>query len=646
MEYIRAVTPRMLARVWSFVALLGLCTLTYCGVYYLRMEGSIDEVHRGIILATLPLVIAVKGLTFPFFRIRVTLPRYLTFHELATLFEAATISSLIVVLLDFLFFSQFNIPRSVIVMDWGATVLTIGGVQAAARCMRERYFPLLRGEHRKRALIVGANDNGAAVLQNVKRTAANYHIVGFVDDDPKLLGTHVGGIPVLGLVSDTCVIARSHGIAEVLVTAGAVPGRKVRGLVEECRAIEADVKMLPSFEQLLNGKVAMRVRDVSIEDLLRREPAKLETDNIRSWLEGRTLMITGSAGSIGSEICRQLLRFGPRRLVLVDRSENGQFMLERELRSVACNVEMQFYIADLTDGVRMRTLLERTEPDVIFHAAAYKHVPLMEVNPGEAVKNNIFGTRQLADLADEFGLEAFVMISTDKAVNPTSVMGACKRVAEMYVQSLAETSQCRFVTVRFGNVLDSAGSVVPIFRAQIARGGPITITDPRMTRFFMTIPEAAQLVVQAGAMGQGGEIFVLDMGEPMKIMELAEEMIRLSGLRVGQDIEIETIGLRPGEKLFEELHIEGEEHLPTRHPKIVVAMKNFAMTKEELEASFVRLAKAADETPESVVAELRNIVAEYRAQTPEPASLRLFAPRKATTPEKPKDAAPRTGRVA
>jgi FlaA1/EpsC-like NDP-sugar epimerase len=283
------------------------------------------------------------------------------------------------------------------------------------------------------------------------------------------------------------------------------------------------------------------------------------------------VLVTGSAGSIGSEICRQVLRLEPARLLLVDRSETGQFFLERELRELAPTAAFEVLMADVNDADRMRSVFAQHRPEVIFHAAAYKHVPLMETHVSEAVKNIVLATRGLADLAEEFGAAAFVMISTDKAVNPTSVMGSCKRLAEEYVQAKAAGSACRLVTVRFGNVLDSAGSVVPIFREQIARGGPVTVTHPDMIRYFMIIPEAAQLVIQAGAMGRGGEVFVLDMGEPVRILDLAQDMIRLSGLRVGDDVEIRFTGLRPGEKLFEELYGCRENHVPTTHPKIMAA---------------------------------------------------------------------------
>ncbi|MBN1589848.1 MAG: polysaccharide biosynthesis protein [Pirellulales bacterium] len=386
--------------------------------------------------------------------------------------------------------------------------------------------------------------------------------------------------------------------------------------MDDAREHEINVKVLPGYDQLITGSVSLQPRAVEIDDLLRREPVQLELENIRQWIDHRVLLVTGSAGSIGSEICRQLLRFSPKRIVLVDRTETGQFFLERELRKMARGIELEVCMADILDTDRMRTILEQHQPDIIFHAAAYKHVPMMEAHPGEAVKNIVLATHCLADLAMHHGVESFVMISTDKAVHPTSVMGACKRAAEIYVQSLAELSSCRFVTVRFGNVLDSAGSVVPVFREQIRRGGPVTVTDPCMQRYFMTIPEAAGLVIQAGTIGRAGEILVLNMGEPVRIVDLAADMIRLSGLRVGDDIEIKFSGIRPGEKLYEELHITGETELPTRHPKISIADSRRREPATVLE-QIQRLEAVADSTDSKVIERLHEVVPTYQGRLSE-----------------------------
>ena len=402
-------------------------------------------------------------------------------------------------------------------------------------------------------------------------------------------------------------LVKKYRAEEVLITAGDLPGKQVRQLVGMAREQKFRVKVLPSFEQLLGDHVAVQPRRVVIEDLLRRPSVELDMDSITEWLSGKTILVTGSAGSIGSEICRQLLTLVPEKLILLDRSETGQFFIERELQRLGPEIDIEACVADITDHDRMDAVFTQYQPDIIFHAAAYKHVPLMEAHPGEAIKNISLATRNLVDLAEEHDASALVMISTDKAVNPTSVMGSCKRLAEQYVQARAIDSKCRMVTVRFGNVLDSAGSVIPIFREQIARGGPVTVTHPDMIRFFMLIPEAAQLVLQAGAMGQGGEIFVLDMGDPVCIADLARDMIRLSGFKEGEDIEIEFVGLRPGEKLFEELYGEGENHDRTRHPKIMVAQghdPNLFQISQHLR----QLEKVVDQSPETVRATLRSII--------------------------------------
>jgi FlaA1/EpsC-like NDP-sugar epimerase len=435
-------------------------------------------------------------------------------------------------------------------------------------------------------------------------------VIGFVDDRFQVQHFRIDGVPVIGRCDDLPRLTEQHGVEEVLITSGDLSGREVRRLVDMGREHGFRVKVLPSYEQLLEERVAVHPRAVAIEDLLSRPSVEIDLTSVRDWLAGQVIMVTGSAGSIGSEICRQLLKLRPKRLVLVDRSETGQFYLERELQRFSSNVQIDTCLADLTDKDRLESLFRDTRPDIIFHAAAYKHVPLMESHCGEAVKNIVLATRNVVDLADACGAKTLVMISTDKAVNPTSVMGACKRLAEQYVQARSAGSGAaatRFVTVRFGNVLDSSGSVVPIFREQIARGGPVMVTHPEITRYFMLIPEAAQLVIQAGAMGQGGEIFVLDMGEPVRILDLAHDMIRLSGMRVGHDIEVKVVGLRPGEKLFEELYDAGESHQRTTHPKIMVADSARRHVLEVIR-DIGRLEGLVNEPNEEVKAALQQIV--------------------------------------
>ncbi len=593
-------------------ALLPLFVLTYYLAYWLRFEGQLGVMQLSWFTRTVLWIVMVKAAMFAWFRIDRSWGRFVTFYDLVTLVQAATSSLLLMVLIDRFFLAQRTIPRSVFMLDWGSTIVMVGGIRALSRTLRERnWMSVFFASTKTPVLIVGANDAGEALLRSIRcNEKMGYHVVGFIDGDPRRLGSCIAGVPVIGTLDQTCRLAERHAVAEVLIATGELSGREIRKLVDEAQQHSIHVKVLPSYEQLISGRVATQPRPVSINDLLRREPVQLDLENIRQWIDNRVLLVTGSAGSIGSEICRQLLQFSPKRLILVDRSENGQFFLDRELRQQASHVELDIRIADILDEKRMHSLLDECQPDIIFHAAAYKHVPLMESHPGEAVKNIVHATRQLADLACDCGVESFVLISTDKAVNPTSVMGACKRAAELYVQSQAELSPCRFVTVRFGNVLDSDGSVVQVFRQQIAQGGPVTVTDPRIERFFMTIPEAARLVIQAGAIGRSGEILSLDMGDPVRIVDLAGDMVRLSGLKLGQDIEIEFSGLRPGEKLFEELHVHGEKHLPTPHPKITVAdrkRRDAAVVRRSIE----QLVQRADEYPESVVEMLKRIVPEY-----------------------------------
>jgi FlaA1/EpsC-like NDP-sugar epimerase len=597
---------------WSLLcaASAPLFAAIYFGSYELRFEGEPHAAALRSFAVTLAAVVLIKMIVFGVFGIYRVWSRFVTFHDLITLIKAGTASSLLISLVDYLLLRDYAPPRSVFLMDWGLTIVVVGGMRSLVRFIQEHESPWSLRQSTP-VFIVGANDSGETLLRAIRRNQRlTYRVVGFIAEDARVVGTRISGIPVLGTLEQTCALARQFEVGEVLITAGDLSGRNVRNLVEAGREAQVAVKVLPSYEQLLHGTVDLRPRQVSIEDLLRREPAVVDTPGLHRWIDDRVFLVTGSAGSIGSEMCRQLLQFAPRRLVLVDRSETGQFFLERELRRLNSDVPIDVCLADLLDEPRMRSLLSHHRPDVIFHAAAYKHVPLMEAHPSEAVKNIVAATRQLADLAHEYCRDAFVMISTDKAVNPTSMMGVCKRAAELYVQALSQGSDCRFVTVRFGNVLDSAGSVVPIFRQQIAEGGPVTVTHPDMRRYFMTIPEAARLVLQAGAIGNNGHILLLDMGEPVRIVDLAEDMIRLSGLRVGEDVAIEFSGLRPGEKLFEELHLSGEQHRPTAHPKIIV-VDHQPSNLHQVTRAIEELRQLADEAPEDVPQRLAALVPEY-----------------------------------
>lgn len=610
---VRAV--RALARA---AALLPVFAAVHLLAYALRFEGRLGSREWELVANTAFWAVSTKLLIFTWLGVFHGWGRYVTFHDLVTLAKAATASSLLLALIDYLALPWVHVPRSVFLMDWGATMVVVGGLRSLGRLVQERNLSLLGSSRATPVFIVGVNDSGEALLRAIRRCPRlAYRAVGFIAETESSVSAQIGGVPVVGTLHELPRLVEHHGVREILITAGDLNGQQVRKLVEDGRASGVTVKILPGYEQLLRGTMDLKPREVQIEDLLRRDPVQLDVTTLHGWIDGQVMLVTGSAGSIGSELCRQLLEFSPRRLVLVDRSENGQFFLERELRRLAPDCDIRMCMADVTDGLRMDAIFRDHRPQIVFHAAAYKHVPLMEENPGEAVKNIALATRLLADLARRHEVDSFVLISTDKAVNPTSVMGACKRLAELYVQALADSSTCRFVTVRFGNVLDSAGSVVPIFRQQISRGGPVTVTHPQMRRFFMTIPEAAQLVIQAGAMGRGGEIFVLDMGEMVRILDLATEMIRLSGLRVGSDIEIEFVGVRPGEKLFEELHGDGETHLPTAHPKIRVADSD-SPGLPAIRRAMEHLATATEAPADYVRQLLIETVPHYHANVPEP----------------------------
>lgn len=610
---------------WQFIIAAAMCPVlafVYCAAYWLRFDGELTPQETQTLRTTIVGVVILKTLVFGWMRAYVGWSQYVTFHDFVVLVKASVAGSILLSLADYLLLSTVNVPRSVFLMDWTLTILTLGGLRSFARFLNERELSSLLLYGKTPVFIVGANDSGEALLRSIRRNPQlPYRVVGFVAEN-RSRESQIAGVPVVGLINETTELARRHGVSEVFITAGELSGKDVRKLVEAGRESGVAVKVIPSYEQFLEGNVDLRPRTVSIEDLLRRDPVQLNFSELHQWIDNRVLLVTGSSGSIGSEICRQLLQFAPRKLVLVDRSENGQFFLERELRRLAPDCQLEVCIADVSDQTRMREILRANQPEIIFHAAAYKHVPLMEANPGEAIKNILLATRCIADLAHEQRVSSFVMISTDKAVRPTSIMGACKRAAELYVQALSLQSDCQFVTVRFGNVLDSAGSVLPVFREQIARGGPITVTHPEMERFFMTIPEASQLVIQAGGMGRGGEIFVLDMGKPVRILDLAKDMVRLSGLATGEDIEIEFVGMRPGEKLYEELHAEGEEHLNTSHPKIHVA-KSMPCEFQTMTASLDQFAADPLAGKSEIIAELRKIVPEFvrpeeRVDTPLP----------------------------
>jgi FlaA1/EpsC-like NDP-sugar epimerase len=503
--------------------------------------------------------------------------RYAGIVEVERLISAATASGFICLVLGLLVLPGLNltelrIPLSVLFMDGLLTAAAASLPRFAVRSIGRR------GQRRRlkdgrRALIAGAGAAGEMIVKELlSHPQLGLNPIGFVDDDRSKHGHRMCDLPVLGSLSAMKDIVLQHDIDEIVIAMPQAPGRVVRQVVRAALAAGAKTRTVPGMYDILSGRVAVAsLREVEIQDLLRRDPIQTDLDQVRSLATGETVLVTGAGGSIGGELCRQLARLEPAQVLLLGHGENSIFDIELELNERYPNVTCVPLIADVRDRERMRQIFDTYRPYSVFHAAAHKHVPLMESNISEAITNNVTGTRNVADLAAEFGVEHLVLISTDKAVRPTSIMGATKRIAEQIVQEVAETSERNFVAVRFGNVLGSRGSVVPMFLRQIRSGGPVTVTHPDMRRYFMTIPEAVQLVLQAGASGKGGEVFVLNMGEPVRILDLATDLIRLSGLEVGTDIEIRFTGTRPGEKLYEELFFTSENALPTSHPKVLRA---------------------------------------------------------------------------
>jgi len=591
-------------------------SLVYWLAFVLRFDFPVPASELSVFWITLPWVLAVNLAVFYLAGYYDTWWPHVTFADLIALLRASILSLLVITAIDyFVYHPGGRIPRTVLVLNCVLGILLLGIVRSSWRLCREHLCPALRPREGQRTLLVGT-DHASGVLahQIQSQTELPYQIEGLLSTDGNEPGKHLGQFPILGHVQDVKEFAATCAITDVLVTAGVLAGKPLRQLVNHCQEAGLNLKIIPALEDRLNGDAKIPLRNIDINDLLRREPVALDAEAIGRLIQGASVMVTGAGGSIGSELCRQVLRFHPRALLLVGRGENRIFEIEQELAPLSTSTTVSARIADVADAGRMETIFAEYRPEVVFHAAAHKHVPLMESNVGEAVRNNVSGTRCLADLADRFGTMSFVLISTDKAVRPCSVMGVSKHVAEQYVLALSQESATRFSVVRFGNVLGSACSVVPIFQNQIRHGGPITVTDPRMTRYFMTIPEASQLVLQAAAMGRGGEIFVLDMGDPVRILDLARDMIRLSGLPENA-IEIVFTGLRPGEKLREELYSADERTLPTSHPKLRAAYHRPRVLSEVRQA-IEELQQAVHQPEPTIRQMLRQLVPEFQQRDP------------------------------
>ncbi len=564
--------------------------------YLFRTDFDLDNPIWDGFTHTLLTVMATKPLVFYFSRMYRSMWRYASIAETLVLVKTVSIASLAAIC-ALVLSGEFNhFSRVIFLLDWGFLCALTGGSRFTWRFYLERQVHANTSDALP-TLIIGAGDAGCLLLDSIRRhPKPPYRIVGFIDDDPVKQGMFLKGTPVLGNTHDLPSLVLSHEVKLAILAIPSAGLSRIRDVIRRCQTAKISFKILPQIKDLVHGEVEFsQIKEVELEDLLGREPAVLDMAAISSYLAGKRVMVTGAAGSIGSEICRQIARFNPAKLIIFDNAETPLYHIEKELRGQHPGLHLIPLLGDVRARRRLETVFEEFLPQVVFHAAAYKHVPLVEYNPLEAANNNIRGTAILAETADRFGVSDFVMVSTDKAVNPTNVMGCTKRIAELFVQGLSQQSRTKFATVRFGNVLGSQGSVIPLFKEQIRRGGPVTITDPAITRYFMTIPEASQLVLQAGCLGRGGEIFVLEMGEPVLILDLAEELIRLSGLEPNKDIKITFTGLRPGEKLYEELTTDRESVQRTSHEKIMVLTPtplNFPAICSELENIFAAVIAA------------------------------------------------------
>lgn len=532
---------------------------------------NIDNYNTTILVITALALLAFHHLFAFIYKLYNKVWAYASVGELFAIVKAITLSIISAAIVQFLI-NDFTIYRRALIVTWLLHIILIGGSRFTWRVVRDRY--IVSNKDKMRTLIVGAGSAGTMIARQLKNNHDDAELlpVAFVDDDISKQRMEMYGIPVLGRIKDIPDIARNHNIEHIVIAIPSLKNGELNDIVTKCNETNAKVKMIPKIEDLMTGKVSVsHLKNVEVEDLLGRDPVELDINSISKDVTAKTVLVTGAGGSIGSELCRQLMRFTPGRIVLVGHGEFSIYSIDMELKQTygQADIEIIPIIGDVQDRDRIFEIIDTYQPTVIYHAAAHKHVPLMEYNPKEAIKNNVIGTKNVAEAADTFGVGAFVLISSDKAVNPTNVMGATKRVAEMVVQNLAKVSKTKFVAVRFGNVLGSRGSVIPLFKKQIERGGPVTVTHPEMTRYFMTIPEASRLVIQASTLAHGGEIFVLDMGEPVKIVDLAKNLIRLSGY-TEEEIPINFSGIRPGEKMYEELLNENEVHPDEVYEKIYV----------------------------------------------------------------------------
>ncbi len=598
-------------RVFVIIVNIFFITAAYIAAFYLRFEFSLPAQYHRLIVETLPVLLAIKLISFFSFGLFRGLWKYVSIGDVGQILKANSIASGVFIFYLVFFRGLAGFPRSILVLDWGICIGLLTGARFLSRALREKIIPR-KYDKTKKVLIFGAGEAGVLVLDELKKNM-RYEVVGFIDDAASKKGMAIKGKRILGGRESIKHIVDSCGVEEIILAMPSQEGRVIRDVVTHCKVPGVGLKIVPGMYKILSGELDVKFRDVQPEDLLGRESVEIDRKEVSACLKGKRVLVTGAAGSIGAELCRQIASFSPSCLILFDLNENDMYLLELELREEYPALNIVMVMGDVRDIGLLKHVFSKNKPQLIFHAAAYKHVPMMEVIPSAAIKNNAIATRNLIYAAGHYRVERFVYISTDKAVCPTSIMGITKRIGEMLIQAKDAKSPTKFMAVRFGNVLGSQGSVVPLFKRQISKGGPVTVTHPEAQRYFMSASEAAGLVLQAGALGRGGEIFVLDMGQRIKIYDLAVNLITLSGFRPHQDIEITFRGLRPGEKLSEDaLHDEEKDRATKNNRIFVTAPESFPIKKlirdiKELE----NLAKVMNE--ESILRKIEEMVPKYDA---------------------------------
>lgn len=605
------------------LVILDLLIITVSGflALYIRFDFQFSKMEMMYVdreLKYLPLSLTITLLLFVLFKLYRSVWRFASANEFLNVISACSASILIQIVI--MSFMKMRMPVSYYLMKYVILIVGVGSLRFAYRILRmiQEKRMGLRKDSRRNTMVVGAGEAGAMIIKEFQNSRyLDQKVCCVIDDNEAKQGKYIRGVKIMGGRDDIRFLAHELQIDEIIVALPSAPQAQVKEILQICQETGCELKVLPGLYQMINGEISVsKLRKVEIEDLLGREPIKLQVDSVMGYVAGKVILVTGGGGSIGSELCRQIAAHNPKRLIIVDIYENNAYDIQQELKRKSPELDLVVLIASVRNTHRMNSIFETYRPDIVYHAAAHKHVPLMEDSPNEAIKNNVFGTYKTAKAADKFGVQRFVLISTDKAVNPTNIMGASKRICEMIIQMMNHHSKTDFVAVRFGNVLGSNGSVIPLFKKQIEQGGPVTVTHPEIIRYFMTIPEAVSLVLQAGALAKGGEIFVLDMGEPVKILDLAKNLIRLSGYKPFEDIAIEFTGLRPGEKLYEEL-LMSEEGLQETENKLIHIGRPIEFDEEKFRNDLEELRRIADQDSEAIRQKVREIVPTYRIKEAE-----------------------------